>query len=44
MPLQRTAELGEVLIVVGGDQRNPIRKRHAPEGGMNTSASPLFRP
>ena len=43
MPPQRTAELGEVFVVVVGDQRNRIRKSHAPEGDMNTSASPLFR-
>jgi hypothetical protein len=44
MTLQRTAELGEVFVVVGSDQGDPIRKCHAPEGDMNTSASPLFRP
>jgi hypothetical protein len=43
MPLQCAAELGEMLIVVRGDQRDPIRECHTPEGDMNTAAVPLFR-
>src|SRR2546426_1134712 len=32
-----------MFIIVRRDQCNPIGKRHAPEGDMNTAALPLFR-